>query len=101
MVFGVKDDKTIVGTDISDTQINEYKAEMVQHTSPRCNFINVHRVVKDGENVLLFEIPAAQNGYPVSWKGHKYGRDGESLGPLTDNEYDTIKSQESGRRLEC
>jgi hypothetical protein len=26
-------------------------------------------------------------------KGHKYGRDGESLGPLTDNEYDTIKSQ--------
>jgi ATP-dependent DNA helicase RecG len=74
---------------------------MVQHTSPRCNFINVHRVVKDGENVLLFEIPAAQNGYPVSWKGHKYGRDGESLGPLTDNEYDTIKSQESGRRLEC
>jgi ATP-dependent DNA helicase RecG len=28
-------------------------------------------------------------------EGHKYGRDGESLGPLTDNEYDTIKSQRS------
>ncbi|AYD46383.1 hypothetical protein D6B99_01370 [Arachidicoccus soli] len=30
---------------------------------------------------------------PVSWKGHRYGRDGESLGALSDLEYDVIKAQ--------
>lgn len=93
LVMGVKNDRTVIGTNISDEQINEYKAEMVQHTSPRCSFIHVHRVVKDGKTVLLFEIPPAPKGMPMSWKGHRYGRDGESIGALSDLEYDTIKAQ--------
>lgn len=93
LVFGIKNDKSIVGTSISEKQLNEYKAEMVRHTSPRCNFINVHRVEIQGKNVLMFEIPAAPQGQPVSWKGHRYGRDGESLGALSEMEYDRIKSQ--------
>ena len=93
LVMGVKNDRTVIGTNISDEQINEYKAEMVQHTSPRCSFVHVHRVVKDGKTVLLFEIPPAPKGMPMSWKGHRYGRDGESIGALSDLEYDTIKAQ--------
>lgn len=93
LVLGVADDNAISGTKISEKQINEYKVEISNHTSPRCSFSNVHRVIKDERDVLLFEIPAAPKGYPVSWKGHKYGRDGESLGPLSDAEYDTIKNQ--------
>src|SRR5690606_32978036 len=41
----------------------------------------------------IFEIPAAPKGQPVSWKGHYYGRDGESLGALSDFDRDRIKAQ--------
>ncbi|MCL2327279.1 MAG: putative DNA binding domain-containing protein [Bacteroidetes bacterium] len=93
LVFGVKNDKSIVGTSISDKQLNEYKKEIGDHTAPRCSFGNVCRIEKDGKNIILFEIPPAPQGYPISWKGHRYGRDGESLVPLADTEYEKIKSQ--------
>ena len=93
LVFGVKNDKTIVGTTISDSQLNEYKSEIGQHTAPRCNFINSHRVLKNGKTVLLLEIPAAPKGMPISWKGFNYGRDGESLVALNSEEYDRIRVQ--------
>ena len=93
LVMGVKNDKTIVSTQISDVQINEYKNEVAQHTSPRSSFVNVHRVVKDSKPVLLFEIPSTPGGIPMCWKGHRYGRNGESIGALSDWEYDTIKAQ--------
>ena len=93
LVMGVKNDKTIVSTQISDVQINEYKNEVAQHTSQRSSFVNVHRVVKDSKPVLLFEIPSTPGGIPMCWKGHRYGRNGESIGALSDWEYDTIKAQ--------
>lgn len=93
LLFGVKNDKSVVGTKINDKQINDYKAEMVQHTSPKLTFINIHKVDHQGRNVLLLEIPAAPKGTPVSWKGHRYGRDGESLGGLNDYELKQIQSQ--------
>lgn len=92
-VIGVKNDRTLVGSQISDVQINELKNEIAQHTSPRANFINVHRVIKENKTILLFEIPATPKGIPMCWKGHRYGRDGESLGGLSDWEYEAIKSQ--------
>jgi ATP-dependent DNA helicase RecG len=51
------------------------------------------RIDIDGKNVILCKIPAAPQGQPVSWKGHYYGRDGESLGALHDNERDRIRIQ--------
>ena len=93
LVFGIKNDKTIVGTTISDIQLNEYKAEIGQHTAPRYNFMNIHRVLKNGKTVLLLEIPAAPKGMPISWKGFNYGRDGESLVALNSEEYDRIRAQ--------
>ena len=93
LVFGVKNDKTIVGTTINDNQLNEYKNELAQHTSPRLSFELTERVEQDGKQVILCKIPAAPQGQPVSWKGHCYGRDGESLGALHDNERDRIKIQ--------
>lgn len=92
LVMGVKDNRSIVGTEISDAQINEYKNEIAQHTSPRNTFIHVYRVEKQGKMVLLFEIPAAFKGMPQCWKGHRYGRNGESVGALSDWEYDKIKN---------
>jgi len=93
LVMGVKNNKTIVGTSINNHQLNEYKLEIAKHTSPRNSFSNVYKIDKDGKQVLIFEIPAAPKGQPVSWKGHYYGRDGESLGALSDFDRDRIKAQ--------
>lgn len=93
LLFGVKNDRTVVGTSISDKQVNEYKKEIADHTSPKISFIEVHKVHHPDGAVLIFEIPAAPHGFPISWKGHKFGRDGESLGALNDMEYDIIRAQ--------
>lgn len=93
MVFGVADNKKVVGTKISEKQINEYKLEIANHTSPKSCFNEVYRISRQEGDVLMFEIPAAPLGSPVSWKGHRYGRDGESLGALHDTEYQRIKDQ--------
>jgi len=93
ILFGINNKKEIVGTDISDKQINEYKIEMANHTSPTLSFIDVHKLNLDGKNVLMFEIPSAPKGMPVSWKGHYYGRDGESLGALNYEETQRIRRQ--------
>lgn len=93
IIFGIKNNKSIVGTIISDDQLNDYKNEMAQHTSPRISFEETERIDIDGKNVILCKIPAAPQGQPVSWKGHYYGRDGESLGALHDNERDRIRIQ--------
>ncbi|MFW2134802.1 RNA-binding domain-containing protein [Chryseobacterium sp. TY4] len=93
LLMGVKDNKTVVGTAINNNQINDYKLEISNNTSPRNSFSNVYEITKDNHRVLIFEIPAAQKGQPVSWKGHYYGRDGESLGALSDYDRDRIKAQ--------
>lgn len=92
-ILGVNDKKQVVGTEISDRQINEYKKEVSDHTSPNMTFREVHKVQIDGKTVLLCEIPAAPKGIPVSWKRQYYGRDGESLGILSLDEIDRIREQ--------
>jgi ATP-dependent DNA helicase RecG len=93
IVFGVKDNKDIVGTSISDKQINNYKSEMANHTTLNLSFIDVCRVSKENKNVLMFQIPAAPKGVPIAWKGHYYGRNGESLGALNLEEIERIRKQ--------
>jgi len=92
-LLGVNDKKKIVGTIISDVQINDYKNEMANHTSPSISFIEVHRVSIDNKTVLMLQIPAAPRGMPVAWKGLYYGRDGESLGGLNIIELENIRNQ--------
>ena len=93
LLFGVKNDKSIVGTTISDKQINEYKEEIAKNTSPKISFIEIHRVSCPEGDVLLLEIPSAPAGIPVAWKGHYFGRDGESLGALHLDEIERIRNQ--------
>ena len=42
---------------------------------------------------MLFEIPAAPRGIPIAWKGHYYGRAGESLTSLGIDKLDEIRAQ--------
>src|SRR5690554_7309629 len=44
LVFGVNDAKQIVGTNISDNELNNYKKEMADHTSPSLSFTDVSQI---------------------------------------------------------
>ncbi len=96
IIFGIND-KThkIVGSNISDKQLNEFKRDIADHSSPKLTFIDVQRIKTDSGDVIVFVIPPAPPGVPISWKGHRYGRDGESLGGLNDYELQQIISQKS------
>lgn len=93
ILFGVNDQKNIVGTNITASQINDYKREVANGTSPTLNFNRVERIDISGNQVWMLEIPPAPQGIPVAWKGHYYGRDGESLGALNIEEIERIRRQ--------
>lgn len=93
LLFGVKNDKTIVGTSISDNAINNFKHEIAQYTSPTMSFIDIEKHEVDGKSVLCLVIPAAPRGMPIAWKDHFYGREGESLGGLDLGEIERIRNQ--------
>ena len=53
LLFGIDNNKNIVGTIISDKQLNEYKREIANNTSPTLSFADVHRVVTEKGIVLI------------------------------------------------
>lgn len=93
LLFGIKNDKSIVGTLISDKQLNEYKREIGNHTSPTINFTNTYRVSTKKGDVIMLEIPAAPKRMPISWKNFYYARDGESLTGLNIDKIERIRQQ--------
>lgn len=95
ILLGVNNHREIVGTDISDTTLNEYKKEMADHTSPSLSFSDVQRIHTPKGAVIMLVIPPAPQGIPISWKGHRYGRNGESIGGLNDFELHQITSQKT------
>jgi len=95
LVFGVKDDKSIVGTNFRrDTKsLNNLKAEVANHTTNRITFKEIYETELDGKRVVLFQIPSAPLGIPIAWKGHYYGRDSSELHPLNLEEIERIRNQ--------
>src|SRR5690554_7343987 len=95
LVFGVKDNQTIVGSQFRPNarDLQSLKKEVADKTTHRLTFIDIHEVHHPQGRVLLFEIPAAPQGMPIAWEGHYYGRDGESLGPLNLEEIERIRAQ--------
>lgn len=95
LVFGVKDNQQVVGSQfrVALKDLQSLKKEVADKVSQRLSFIEIYTVLHPAGRVLLFEIPAAPQGLPVTWEGHYYGRDGESLGPLSLEEIERIRSQ--------
>ena len=93
MLFGIRNDKSISGTKITDKQINEYKREIGNNTSPTLSFIEIIRRSTPEGDVLMLKIPPAPRGMPVDWKGHYYARDGESLTGLDIRKIEQIRNQ--------
>ena len=99
LVFGIRDkDKSIIGSKfrIKRADLDNLKAEIANHTTGRLSFIEIYELDTPGGRVVLFEIPAAPKGIPISWKGHYYGRDGEELNALNLEEVERIREQARG-----
>lgn len=96
MVFGVHDKtREIIGTTYKNSLISlqKLKQDLAQHLTDYNTFREIHELQIEGKRVLLFQIPAAPYGIPIAWKGHFYGRRGESLAALDMNKYDEIRRQ--------
>jgi ATP-dependent DNA helicase RecG len=95
LIFGVNDQRQIVGTHYRPdrAKLDSLKREIADKTGNRLSFVEIHEIAHPEGRVLLFEIPAALPGMPTSWEGHFYGREGESLAPLTLAEQDRIRAR--------
>lgn len=93
IVFGV-DDKShkLTNTNYySDNNFNNLKKQISDNTTDNITFIEIYEFIKDDKRVIMFQVPAA-SGVPISWKGFPYGRNGESLGPLSANKIEQIRA---------
>ena len=96
LVFGVRDnDRAVVGSRFRENPVdlNHLKQEIAAQTTGGLTFLDIHVVQHPEGRVVLFQIPPAPPGVPTAWKGHWYGRDGESLGPLALHELEAIRAQ--------
>ncbi len=96
LVFGVKDKpREVVGTQfkINRPDLDSLKLDIANQTTNRLTFIEIYEVVRPKGRVVMFQIPAALRGVPTAWKGHWYGRDGESLVALNLGELEQIRNQ--------
>ncbi|WP_303924078.1 RNA-binding domain-containing protein [Draconibacterium sediminis] len=96
LILGIKDStRDIVGSSFrSETaNLHKLKSEIAQHTINRITFIEIYELQLHEGRIVMFQIPAAPKGIPVSWKGHYYGRDNEELVPLNLEEVERIRKQ--------
>jgi ATP-dependent DNA helicase RecG len=96
LVFGVRHKpRTVVGSHYRSHRpdLDRLKQEVAAQTSQRLTFEEIYEAFVPQGRVVMFQIPAALRGVPTAWKGHFYGRDGESLGPLNLNEIEQIRAQ--------
>ncbi len=97
LIFGVtnKRPRQIVGTQFKRDRaaLDGLKQFVASHCNNGMTFEEIHELITGtDERVLLFEIPPAIPGIPTTWKGHQYGRHGESLSALSNHEYEKIRA---------
>ena len=96
LIFGVEDKKhTIVGSQFRPNRkdLDSLKGELANKTTNRISFIEIYVLPEPEGRVLMFKIPAAPKGIPVSFDGHYYARDGEELVPLNLEKIERIRAQ--------
>lgn len=99
LIFGVNNKRAIIGTSFKNSRdsLDALKHSVSQNTSEGLTFIEIYEtnVIVEGaaKRVVMFQIPAAVSSIPTAWKGHYYGRNGESLSPLNMQELEYIRSQ--------
>lgn len=106
LVLGIKDNlsdgkRPVVGTAWREGTYDKLKHEIAEKTNGGFTFRNIYEVFCEGKRVLMFEIPACENGIPISFEGQFYARNGESLTPLPLDKIESIrrKSADWSREL--
>ena len=99
MILGVKDElvngvRPIIGSEWRTGSHTDLKYEVAQKTGG-ITFRNIYEVYVESKRVLMFEIPACENGIPVATDGQYYGRNGESLAPLSIDKIEEIRRKSS------
>ena len=82
LVFGVENNHhQITGTNFrtSKADLNSLKKEIADKISNRISFIEIHEINLPEGRVVMFQIPPAPAGLPVTFDDVWYGRDGESI----------------------
>jgi ATP-dependent DNA helicase RecG len=86
--------KKTVGTDYRNTKgLETLKHEIAQNSTNGITFIDIFEVYEADKRIVMFKIPATAISTPTAWKGHWYGRDGESLVALSQEELERIRGQ--------
>lgn len=96
LVFGVHDKtRRVVGTGYrpEPERLQSLKMQIAENTEPRITFRDIHELQHADGRVVLFDVPAAPCGIPISWKGHYHARAGESLTALSLDKLDEIRAQ--------
>ncbi|MFH1289007.1 MAG: RNA-binding domain-containing protein [bacterium] len=93
LILGVENSKkNIVGTLYrKDVPMENLKHEISKHLTGNISFTGVYELDFPKGRVVMFQIPPAPKGIPIAWKGHFYGRDGESLVALNLQKIETIR----------
>ena len=94
LIFGISDDKKIVGTDFrKQGGLQNLKKEIINGTNERLTFMEIYTLNLERCRVIAFQIPPAIRGIPTTWQGAAYAREHESISPLPMNKVDLIRSQ--------
>ncbi len=94
-MYGSNKPRRIVGSQFRNTAVSlqSLKQEVARELSPHLTFVEIYELIRPEGRVLLFQIPPAPAGIPVSWKMHMYGRNGESLVGLSIEKIERIRRQ--------
>lgn len=98
LIFGVKNKtREVVGTDyrVEHDRLNSLKQQLEDGTEPSLTLRSIRVLNHAKGRVILFEVPPSPQGMPISWKGHFYGRAGESLVSLDLGKIDAIRAESS------
>ena len=95
LVLGVTNERELKGTSFlsSDTAIQSLKHEIANNTTGNLTYREIVPLTVEGKRILLCKIPASPHNIVTYWKRIAYGRDGESLVPLSQDKIDDIRYQ--------
>ena len=94
LIFGVKDkSRCVVGTKYAEDPSSKLKHDIARDTTYGLTIREQVVISRNGKKALMLQIPAAPSGIPIAWKRIFYGRDGESLFPLSIDKMEIIRRQ--------
>jgi ATP-dependent DNA helicase RecG len=95
LAFGVTNEppRQVVGSGYRSQApgLEKLKQQVAKFINYQLTFAAIYEVSCAAKRVILFQIPAAPVGIPVTWHGIAYGRIRDSLGPLSLHKIDAIR----------